>query len=109
MILEIFKELQILLSDLVFSGADNIDDSFIEKINLIEKKLNKFEIDFAKNLIKDLGDALKEYKKSKDIKKISASISKLEFYLSYALFDFAKIDLNKQKALSNNESALRKE
>ena len=89
MILEIFKELQILLSDLVFSGADNIDDSFIEKINLIEKKLNKFEIDFAKNLIKDLGDALKEYKKSKDIKKISASISKLEFYLSYALFDFA--------------------
>ena len=86
MILEIFKELQILLSDLVFSGADNIDDSFIEKINLIEKKLNKFEINFAKNLIKDLSDALKEYKKSKDIKKVSVSISKLEFYLSYALF-----------------------
>ena len=89
MILEIFKELQILLSDLVFSGADNIDDSFIEKINLIEEKLNKFEINFAKNLIKDLSDALKEYKKSKDIKKVSVSISKLEFYLSYALFDFA--------------------
>lgn len=89
MILEIFKELQILLSDLVFSGADNIDDSFIEKINLIEKKLNKFEINFAKNLIKDLSDALKEYKKSKDIKKVSVSISKLEFYLSYALFDFS--------------------
>ena len=86
MILEIFKELQILLSDLVFSGADNIDDSFIEKINLIEKKLNKFEINFAKNLIKDLIDALKEYKKSKDIKKVSENISKLEFYLSYALF-----------------------
>lgn len=86
MILEIFKELQILLSDLVFSGADNIDDSFIEKINLIEEKLNKLEIDFAKNLIKDLGDALKEYKKSKDIKKVSVNVSKLEFYLSYALF-----------------------
>ena len=89
MILEIFKELQILLSDLVFSGADNIDDSFIEKVNLIEKKLNKFEINFAKNLIKDLSDALKEYKKSKDIKKVSVSISKLEFYLSYALFYYA--------------------
>lgn len=89
MILEIFKELQILLSDLVFSGADNIDDSFIEKINLIKKKLNKFEINFAKNLIKDLSDALKEYKKSKDIKKVSENISKLEFYLSYALFDLA--------------------
>ena len=88
MVLEIFKELQILLSDLVFSGADNIDDSFIEKINLIEKKLNKFEINFAKNLTKDLIDSLKEYKKSKDIKKVSKNISKLEFYLSYALFDF---------------------
>lgn len=86
MILEIFKELQILLSDLVFSGADNIDDSFIEKINLIEEKLNKFEINFAKNLIKDLSESLEEYKKNKDIKKVSKNISKLEFYLSYALF-----------------------
>ena len=89
MILEIFKELQILLSDLVFSGVDNIDDSFIEKINLIEKKLNKFEINFAKNLTKDLIDSLKEYKKNKYIKKVSKNISKLEFYLSYALFDFS--------------------
>ena len=89
MVLEIFKELQILLSDLVFSGADNIDDSFIEKINLIEKKLNKFEINFAKKLTKDLIDSLKEYKKTKDIKKVSKNISKLEFYLSYALFDFS--------------------
>ena len=53
MISEIFNELQILLSDLVFSGADNIDDDFIEKINLIEEKLNKFEINLAKNLIED--------------------------------------------------------
>ena len=89
MILEIFQELQILLSDLTFSGTDNIDDSFIEKISLIEKKLNKFEINFSKKLTKDLIDSLKEYKKSKDIKKVSKNISKLEFYLSYALFDFA--------------------
>lgn len=89
MILEIFNELQILLSDLVFSGADNIDDDFIEKINLIEEKLNKFEINLAKNLIEDLIISLKEYKKNKDIKKVSKNISKLEFYLSYALFDFS--------------------
>ena len=89
MILEIFNELQILLSDLVFSGADNIDDAFIEKINLIEEKLNKFETNFAKNLIEDLIISLKEYKKNKDIKKVSINISKLEFYLSYALFDFS--------------------
>lgn len=89
MILEIFKELQILLSDLVFSGADNIDDSFIERINLIEKKLNKYEMKFAKKLTKDLVGSLKEYKKNKDIKKVSKNISKLEFYLSYALFNFS--------------------
>ena len=89
MILEIFNELQILLSDLVFSGAGNIDDDFIEKINLIEEKLNKFEINLAKNLIEDLIISLKEYKKNKDIKKVSVNISKLEFYLSYALFDFS--------------------
>ena len=47
MILEIFNELQILLSDLIFSGVDNIDDAFIEKINLIEEKLNKFETSLA--------------------------------------------------------------
>ena len=89
MILEIFNELQILLSDLVFSGADNIDDDFIEKINLIEEKLNKFETNFAKNLIEDLIISLKEYKKNKDIKKVSKNISKLEFYLSYALFNLS--------------------
>ena len=89
MILEIFNELQILLSDLVFSGADNIDDDFIEKINLIEEKLNKFEINLAKNLIEDLIISLKEYKKNKDIKKVSKNISKLEFYLSYALFNLS--------------------
>ena len=89
MILEIFNELQILLSDLVFSGADNIDDDFIEKINLIEEKLNKFEMNLAKKLIKDLLDSLKEYKKNKDIKKVSKNISKLEFYLSYALFNLS--------------------
>lgn len=86
MILEIFKELEILLSDLIFSGANNIDSSFIEKINLICYKLDKLEINHAKKLTEDLSDSLKEFQKIKDIKKVSVNISKLEFYLSYALF-----------------------
>lgn len=86
MILEIFKELEILLSDLIFSGVDNIDYSFIEKINLICDKLEKLEISHAKKLTENLSTSLKEYQKIKDIKKVSANISKLEFYLSYALF-----------------------
>lgn len=86
MILEIFKELEILLSDLIFSGANNIDSSFIEKINLIRDKLDKSEINYAKKLTEDLSDSLKEFQKIKDIKKVSINISKLEFYLSYALF-----------------------
>ncbi len=86
MILEIFKELEILLSDLIFSGTDNIDYSFIEKINLIRDKLEKLEINHAKKLVEDLIDSLKEYKKIKNTKKVSANISKLEFYLSHALF-----------------------
>ena len=84
MILEIFKELEILLSDLIFSGVDNIDYSF--KINLICDKLEKLEISYAKKLTENLSASLKEYQKTKDIKKVSANISKLEFYLSYALF-----------------------
>ena len=84
MILEIFKELEILLSDLIFSGVDNIDYSF--KINLICDKLEKLEISYAKKLTENLSASLKEYQKIKDIKKVSANISKLEFYLSYALF-----------------------
>lgn len=86
MILEIFKEVEILLSDLIFSGVDNIDYSFIKKINLICDKLEKLEISYAKKLTENLIVSLKEYQKIKDIKKVSANISKLEFYLSYALF-----------------------
>lgn len=86
MILEIFKEFEILLSDLIFSGAENIDSSFIEKINLICDKLDKLEINHVKKLTEDLIDSLKEFQKIKDIKKVSVNISKLEFYLSYALF-----------------------
>ena len=44
----------------------------------------------AKILTNDLIDSIKDYKTNKDIKKVSENISKLEFYLSYALFDFSE-------------------
>lgn len=89
MILEIIKDLEIELSNLTFSGIDNIDFDFIENLDSIRDRFDKFKMNNAKNLTNDLIDSIKEYKTNKDIKKVSENISKLEFYLSYALFDFS--------------------
>lgn len=90
MILEIIKDLEIELSNLTFSGIDNIDFDFIENLTSIRDRFDKFKMNNAKILTNDLIDSIKEYKTNKDIKKVSENISKLEFYLSYALFDFSK-------------------
>ena len=93
MILEIIKDLESALSNLTFSGIDNIDSDFIENLTLIGARLGKLKMNYAKILIDDLIDSIKEYKTNKDIKnieKVSENISKLEFYLSYALFDLSK-------------------
>ena len=87
MILEIIKDLEIELSNLTFSGIDNIDFDFIENLDSIRDRFDKFKMNNAKILTNDLIDSVKEYKTNKDIKKVSENISKLEFYLSYALFD----------------------
>lgn len=89
MILEIIKDLEIELSNLTFSGIDNIDFDFIENLTSIRDRFDKLKMNNAKNLTNDLIDSIKEYKTNKDIKKVSENISKLEFYLSYALFDFS--------------------
>lgn len=89
MILEIIKDLEIELSNLTFSGIDNIDFDFIENLTSIRDRFDKFKMNNAKILTNDLIDSIKEYKTNKDIKKVSENISKLEFYLSYALFDFS--------------------
>lgn len=89
MILEIIKDLEIELSNLTFSGIDNIDFDFIENLTSIIDRFDKFKMNNAKILTNDLIDSIKEYKTNKDIKKVSENISKLEFYLSYALFDFS--------------------
>lgn len=90
MILEIIKDLEIELSNLTFSGIDNIDFDFIENLTSIRDRFDKFKMNNAKILTNDLIDSIKDYKTNKDIKKISENISKLEFYLSYALFDFSE-------------------
>ncbi|TXJ38541.1 hypothetical protein EPJ66_07500 [Brachyspira aalborgi] len=86
MILEIIKDLEIELSNLTFSGIDNIDFDFIENLTSIIDRFDKLKMNNAKILTNDLIDSIKEYKTNKDIKKVSENISKLEFYLSYALF-----------------------
>lgn len=90
MILEIIKDLEIELSNLTFSGIDNIDFNFIENLTSIRDRFDKLKMNKAKNLTNDLIDSIKEYKTNKDIKKVSENISKLEFYLRYALFDFSE-------------------
>ena len=90
MILEIIKDLEIELSNLTFSGIDNIDFDFIENLTSIIDRFDKFKMNNAKILTNDLIDSIKEHNTNKDIKKVSENISKLEFYLSYALFDFSE-------------------
>ena len=90
MILEIIKDLEIELSNLTFSGIDNIDFDFIENLTSIIDRFDKLKMNNAKILTNDLIDSIKEYKTNNDIIKVSENISKLEFYLSYALFDFSK-------------------
>lgn len=90
MVLEIIQELEIELSNLTFSGIDNIDFDFIENLTSIRDRFDKLKMNNAKILTNDLIDSIKEYKTNKDIKKVSENISKLEFYLSYALFDFSE-------------------
>lgn len=90
MILEIIKDLEIELSNLTFSGIDNIDFNFIENLTSIRDRFDKLKMNNAKILTNDLIDSIKEYNTNKDIKKVSENISKLEFYLSYALFDFSE-------------------
>ena len=89
MILEIIKDLEIELSNLTFSGIGNIDFDFIENLTSIRDRFDKLKMNNAKILTNDLIDSIKDYKTNKDIKKVSENISKLEFYLSYALFDFS--------------------
>ena len=65
MILEIIKDLEIELSNLTFSGIDNIDFNFIENLTSIRDRFDKLKMNNAKILTNDLIDSIKEYNTNK--------------------------------------------
>ncbi|CRF31432.1 hypothetical protein BRSU_0118 [Brachyspira suanatina] len=89
MIFDLLRDLEILLSDISFSGINNIDYSTIEKIEILEKKFEKISMENIKNLLTEFINSIKQYKTSEDkkinIKEVSNNIAKLEFYIRNAL------------------------
>ncbi|PTY41380.1 hypothetical protein [Brachyspira hampsonii] len=89
MIFDLLRDLELLLSDIVFSGINNIDYSTIEKIEVLAKKIEKISMENMKNLLMEFIDSLKKYKTEKDkktnIKEVSDNITKIEFYIRNSL------------------------
>ncbi|MEI0558459.1 hypothetical protein [Brachyspira intermedia] len=89
MFFDLLKDLELLLSDIVFSGINNIDYSTIEKIEVLAKRFEKISIENIKNLLMEFIDSLKKYKTDEDkktnIKEVSDNIAKIEFYIRNAL------------------------
>ncbi|KLI51892.1 hypothetical protein [Brachyspira hyodysenteriae] len=89
MIFALIRDLEILLSDIIFSGINNIDYSTIEKIEVMAKQFEKTSMNNIKDLLIEFIDSLKKYKTDEDkktnIKEVSDNISKLEFYIRNAL------------------------
>ncbi|ACN84512.1 hypothetical protein OFR22_04165 [Brachyspira hyodysenteriae] len=89
MIFALIRDLEILLSDIIFSGINNIDYSTIEKIEVMAKQFEKTSMNNIKDLLIEFIDSLKKYKtdedKKRNIKEVSDNISKLEFYIRNAL------------------------
>lgn len=89
MIFDLVRDLELLLSDIVFSGINNIDYSTIEKIESVANKFEKISMNNLNNLLIDLSESIKKYKTNEDkknnIKEVSDNISKIEFYIRNAL------------------------
>ena len=89
MVFDIIRELEILLSDITFSGINNIDYSTIEKIEKLANQFEKISMHNIKDLLADLIQSIKKYKtdddKKSNIKEISSNIAKIEFYIRNAL------------------------
>ena len=86
---EIVKELEIILSDIAFSGIDNIDSSFVEKIELLEKKAIEKNILNLSNLLDDFINSIKDYKledSRENLQKVFINVSKLDFYIKNASY-----------------------
>ncbi|MEI0495158.1 hypothetical protein R4K89_10960 [Brachyspira intermedia] len=89
MVFDLLRDLELLLSDIVFSGVNNIDYSTIEKIEVLAKRFEKISMENIKNLLMEFIDSLKKYKTDEDkktnIKEVSDNIAKIEFYIRNAL------------------------
>ena len=89
MVFDLLRDLELLLSDIVFSGINNIDYSTIEKIEVLAKRFEKISMENIKNLLMEFIDSLKKYKtnenKKTNIKEVSDNIAKIEFYIRNAL------------------------
>ncbi len=86
---EIVKELEIILSDIAFSGIDNIDSSFVEKIELLEKKAMENKITNLSNLLNDFVSSIKDYKledSRENLQRVFINVSKLDFYIKNASY-----------------------
>ena len=89
MVFDLLRDLELLLSDIVFSGINNIDYSTIDKIEILAKRFEKISMENIKNLLIEFIDSLKKYKtdenKKINIKEVSDNIAKIEFYIRNAL------------------------
>ena len=89
MFFDLLRDLEIFLSDIVFSGINNIDYTTIEKIEVMAKKFEKISMENIKNLLIEFINSIKKYKTEEDkksnIKEVSNNIAKLEFYIRNAL------------------------
>ena len=89
MIFDLLRDLEILISDITFSGINNIDYSIVDKIENLAKKFEKISMNHIKDMLDDFAKSIREYKTNKNkkeyIKQVADNISKIEFYLRNAL------------------------
>ena len=90
MIFDTIRELEMLLSDITFSGINNIDYSTIEKIEKLADRFEKISMHNIKVLLIELIQSIKKYKSDNDNKKtnmkeVSSNIAKIEFYIRNSL------------------------
>ncbi|PCG20309.1 hypothetical protein [Brachyspira sp. G79] len=89
MIFDLLRDLELIISDIVFSGINNIDYNTIEKIEVLSNKFKKISMDNLKELLDEFVLSIKRYKtdnnKKENIKEVSDYICKIEFYLRNAL------------------------
>lgn len=89
MFFDLIRDLELLLSDITFTGINNIDANIIDKIYFISKQFEKIGMNHLKDLLIDLSDSIRVYKtdenKKENIKSVVNNISKIEFYIKNTL------------------------